>query len=215
MADLCTELSIKHEEKAPYTPEQKGVAERANGVICARIRSVLAETGLLKELGAEIACTVAYLKNRSPTRSLKNKTPYKALYGTKSDLSHLIAIAMKVFVHIPKKKGKKMDFRLEASGILVGYGGSNQYRVWNSIDNKIIVSASFRFVGERKEVKEKDPGMSRSREPIIYDEIVVMPETKEFPNVDEMDEEEEDKEEDPEVKDNPEDDLATITTLAE
>src|SRR5947199_400514 len=37
MVELCKELGIKHEETAPYTPEQNGVAERANGVICARI----------------------------------------------------------------------------------------------------------------------------------------------------------------------------------
>ena len=71
MAALCVEFGIKHEETPPYTPEKNGVAERANGVICARIRSILAETGLPKEVWAELACTVAYLKNLSSTRSLK------------------------------------------------------------------------------------------------------------------------------------------------
>jgi hypothetical protein len=174
------------------------------------------------ERWAEIVCTVVYLKNQSPTRSLKNKTPYEALHGTKPDLSHLRAIRTKAFAHVPKKKTKKMDFRSEASGILVGCGGSNQYRIWDPIANKILVSASVRFVGDRKKVKEKDAGTSGSREPIIHDEIVVMPEPKAFPSVDEMDgedeEEEGEEEDDPEVEDDPDDpddDLATISTSAE
>jgi hypothetical protein len=50
MAALCIEFRIKHEETTPYTPEQNGVAERTNGILCSRIRSILAETGLPKEL---------------------------------------------------------------------------------------------------------------------------------------------------------------------
>jgi transposase InsO family protein len=191
MAKLCKELGIKHEETAPYTPEQNGVAERANGIICARIRSILAETGLPKTLWAELACTVVYLKNRSPTRSLEAKTPYEALHGRKPDLSHLVAVGTKTFVHIPKQKTKKMDFRSEAGGIMVGYGGSTQYRIWDPTDNKILVSASVRFIGEAKNTENKNTGTSGSK-PIIYDEIVVMPEPRESPSVDEMEEHEDD-----------------------
>ena len=215
MAELCTELGIKHEETAPYTPEQNGVAERANGIICGRIRSILAETGLPKELWAELACTVVYLKNRSPTRSLEAKTPYEALHGHKPNLSHLIAIGTKAFVLIPKKKTKKMDFRSEGDGIMVGYGGSNQYRIWDPVDNKVLVSANVKFVGEAKK-KEKDLEMSGSGERMIYDEIVVMPEPKEAPSVDEMEEEDEkdeldkeDSQDDPE-SDNDEDNNSTV-----
>ena len=67
MAELCRETGIHHEVTAPYTPEQKGVAERANRTICERIRAILAVTGLRKELWAQLACAVAHLKNRSPT----------------------------------------------------------------------------------------------------------------------------------------------------
>lgn len=210
MAELCIELGIKHEETAPYTPEQNGVAESANGVICARIRSILAETGLPKELWAELACTVTYLKNRSPTRSLETKTPYEALHGCKPDLSHLVAVGTKAFILIPKKKTKKMDFCSEASGIMVGYGGSNQYRIWDPIDNKVVVSASVRFVGEAKK-KEKDAGTSGSDERIVYDEIVVMPEPKDAPSVDEMDEEKDSQDDDVNDLEN-DDNVVTITT---
>jgi transposase InsO family protein len=128
MAELCKETGIHHEETAPYTPEQNGVAERVNRTICERIRAILAETKLPKELWAELACAVAHLKNRSPTSALKGKTPYQALYGKKPDVSQFVAIGTKAFVHTTKKKTKKLDSR-SVEGIMVGYGGNNQYRI--------------------------------------------------------------------------------------
>src|ERR1700724_1976054 len=166
MAETCKELGIHHEETAPYTPHQNGVAERANRTICERIRSIIAETGLPKALWAEIARTVVYLKNRSPTRSLKDKTPYEALYGAKPDLSHLIAVGTKAMPHIPKSKNQKLDSRA-GEGIMVGYGGSNQYRIWNPVDNKVTVTAYADFIDEAK----KPTVLAVEPEKVIYDMI--------------------------------------------
>jgi len=147
MAELCREMEIHHEETDPYTPEQNGIVERANRTICELIRASLADTGLPKELWAELPCTSAHLKNRSPTRALKGKTPYEALYGEKPDVSHLSAIGTKAFVHLPKKRTKRLDPG-NFEGIMVGYGGSQQYRIWIPGTNKIRVSQDVRFVGE-------------------------------------------------------------------
>jgi len=53
LPELCRETGIHHEATAPYTPEQNGVAERANETICERIRVILADTDLPKQLWAE------------------------------------------------------------------------------------------------------------------------------------------------------------------
>jgi transposase InsO family protein len=119
MSELCKELGIHHEETTPYTPHQNSVAECVNRTICDRIRSIIAETGFPKVLWAELACTVTYLKNRSPTRSLRDKTPCEALYCIKPDLSHLIAIGTKAMPHIPKSKNQKLDSYAD-EGIMVG-----------------------------------------------------------------------------------------------
>jgi len=111
MEKFCKEAGIYHEETAPYTPEQNGVAERENRTICEQIRAILADTSLPKEVWAELACAVAHLKNRSPTSALRGMTPYEALYDEKPDGSYLVAISAKAFVHVPKKKTKKLDPR--------------------------------------------------------------------------------------------------------
>jgi len=195
MADLFIEFGISHEETAPYTPEQNGVAERANRTICNRVRSILAETGLPKELWAELACTVVHLKNRSPTRSLKDKTPYEALYGTRPDLSNLVAIGTKAYVHIPKQKTKKMDLRSENIGFMVGYGGNHQYRIWDPRDNKVIVTRDVQFVGEAR----KDPAVSESGEKVVLDGIVVLPEPKGAPT-EKLDQKEVEKDSESEIE---------------
>jgi len=167
MGELCRELGIHHEETAPYTPHQNDVAERANRTICERIRSIIAETKLPKELWGELARTVVYLKNRSPTRSLKDKTPFEALYGEKPDLSHLIAVGTKALPHILKSKNQKLDSRT-GEGIMVGYGGKNQYRIWNPVDNKVTVTAYADFINEAKKPTAEP-------ERTIYDMIEVLP----------------------------------------
>ena len=120
---------IKHETTAPYSPEQNGVSERVNRTVIERTKAILADSKLPKELWMEIASTVVYLKNRSPTRALKNITPYEAWYNEKPDLSHLCIIGTTAYIHIPKELRKKLDFNAKI-GMLVGYEGRNQYRLW-------------------------------------------------------------------------------------
>lgn len=206
MADLCKELGVHHEETAPYTPHQNGVAERTNWTICKRIRSIIADTNLPKELWAELARTVVYLKNRSPTRSLKDKTPYEALYGEKLDLSHLVAVGTKAMPHIPKSKNQKLDSHA-GEGIMVGYGGSNQYRIWNPVDNKVTVTAYADFINEGNLKKSAAAGVEPER--IIYDTIEVLPESPATPV--EADNNEEDPSEDEDPAED-EDKLQTVST---
>ena len=83
--------------------EQDGVAERVNRIILDRLRAILAETGLRKDLWAELLSTVVYLKNRSPTTALTDsKTPYEAWYGRKPALEHLRIVGCVAYYHLPQ-----------------------------------------------------------------------------------------------------------------
>ena len=135
---------IIHETTAPYSPDQNGVAERANRTIMERVKAIIAEAKLDKRLWMEIADTVVYLKNRSPTTAVAT-TPYELWHGVKPSLSHLKIIGSTAYVHIPKEKRIKLDTHSH-KGILVGYGGTNQYKVWDLTRNDVVVSRDVVFI---------------------------------------------------------------------
>jgi hypothetical protein len=76
--------------------------------------------GLSKKYWAFAVSVAVYLKNRTPTRTLYSKTPYKAWHGSMPSLKHLRVFGCFAFVHVPKEKRKKLDYRA-TSGIFVGY----------------------------------------------------------------------------------------------
>lgn len=105
---------------APYTPEQNGLAERLNRTLLEKARSMLFQSGLKVDFWAEAIATAVYLKNVSPTKVLKDKTPQEVWSGKKPNLKHLKVFGCKAMVHIPKKKRSKWDPQSEVH-IFLGY----------------------------------------------------------------------------------------------
>src|SRR5437762_7702582 len=144
-----------------------------------RVKAIIAEAKLDKRLWMEIADTVVYLKNHSPTSAVET-TPYELWYGTKPNLSHLRIIGSTAYVHVPKEKRTKLDTHSH-KGILVGYGGTNQYKVWDLTRNDVVVSRDVVFI-EGKPVNQTPAVYEEPR--VIYDSIAVLsgpPETEEPP----------------------------------
>src|SRR5271169_3570604 len=164
---------IIHEMTAPYSPDQNGVAERANRTIMERVKAIIAESKLDKRLWMEIADTVVYLKNRSPTSAIAT-TPYELWHGAKPSLSHLRIIGSTAYVHIPKEKRIKLDTHSH-KGIMIGYGGgTNQYKVWDLTREDTVVSRDVVFI-EGKPV-DQTPATYIEEPRIIHDSITVLPE---------------------------------------
>ena len=65
----------EHQFTIAYTPQQNGIVERKNSSILNMTRTMLKERGLSKEYWAEAVVCTAYLLNRCPTKSVRNKTP--------------------------------------------------------------------------------------------------------------------------------------------
>ena len=61
---------------------------------------------------------------------LQGKTPYKAWYGQKLDLSYLQILECTTHLHVPKETRKKLDSHTKRC-ILVGYSGTNIYKLWD------------------------------------------------------------------------------------
>src|SRR5271154_6318789 len=164
---------IIHETTAPYSPDQNGVAERANRMIMERVKAIIAEFKLDKRLWMEIAETVVYLKNRSPTSAVAT-TPYELWHGAKPDLSHLRIIGSTAYVHVPKEKRTKLDTHSH-KGIMIGYGGgTNQYKGWDLTREDTVVSRDVGFI-EGKPV-DQTPAVYIEEPRIMYDSITVLPE---------------------------------------
>jgi hypothetical protein len=135
---------IQHQPTMPYTPEQNGKAERLNRTLIEKVRAMLADADLSKQLWAEALLTANKIRNRSPV-SGKDKTPWELFFGEKPDVSFLRPYGSKAFVLVPKqRRTSKLDM-VSTPGKLVGYApGCNGYRVLIG-NNKIISSRDVVF----------------------------------------------------------------------
>ena len=96
--------------------------------------------GLGQEFWALVVDTACYLKNRSPTSTLVDKTPYEVWFGQKPSVAHLRVFGCEAFVHVPKEKRSKLDNKAEKC-IFVGYkDGIKGYKLWNPITRKGVYS---------------------------------------------------------------------------
>ena len=132
-AEYLKSEGIIKETTTPYTPESNGVVEQANCTIMERVRSMLDDAGLSKKYWALAVSVAVYLKNHTSKRSMAGKTPYKARHGRKPSLKHLRVFGCLAFVHVPKEKRQKLDYRA-TPGIFVGYSiSTKQYFVYDPL----------------------------------------------------------------------------------
>jgi hypothetical protein len=91
----------------PYSPQQIGVAKRANRTIMECVINMILAQGLELEFWGEAVNTAVYIKNQCPTKALDSKTPQEAWSGRKPDAFHLKAFSCKAFAHVPDDKRTK------------------------------------------------------------------------------------------------------------
>ena len=66
-SEYCAAQGIRMEKTIPGTPQQNGVAERMNGTLNERARSMRLHSGLPKTFWADAVSTTAYLINQGPS----------------------------------------------------------------------------------------------------------------------------------------------------
>ena len=136
---------IRHERTVPKTPEQNGVAERMNRTLIETVRSMLASARLPHRFWAEALSTAVYLRNRSPTRTLEDMTPFEAWTNKKPVVRHFRVFGCDAYVHVPKDERKKLDPKTNRC-VLVGYGETTKaYRLYDPESGKIIFSRDVVF----------------------------------------------------------------------
>ena len=136
-----------------YTPESNGLAERINRTIINKVRCLLYNANLPKELWGEAAITATYLYNRTPHSKLDFKTPYELKYNKRPDISNIKTFGSIAFYKNKNSHIKKLDPRAN-KGILIGFG-QNMYKIWD-INNKKSIWSRDVVILENKYINNKN-----------------------------------------------------------
>lgn len=128
-----------------YTPQQNGVAERANRTLVEMARCLMIQAKLPDSLWAESINTATFLRNRCPTKALENKTPFEAWFDEKPYVGFLRIIGSKAIAL--NKSGQHKKFGPKGHEyILVGYSQeSKAYRLWRQGSRTIIKARDVKF----------------------------------------------------------------------
>lgn len=144
--DLLQSKGIRRQLTVDRTSQQNGIAERANRTLVEMAHCMLIQSKLPLSLWAEAINTANFIRNRCPTKALKNKTPFEMWNQRKPYLGFMRIFGSKAIVLRKGVKGNKF----EAKGKLltmVGYSNeSKAYRLWCPKTKTIIKSRDIRFL---------------------------------------------------------------------
>ena len=142
------EKGIIHQTTVPNNPAQNGTAERVNRKIMETARTMMCHANVPQKFWAEAVNTAVYLRNRSPTVSLKQVTPYERWTGEKPDLSHLKVFGCVAYIHVAKEKRNKLDAKSRKT-IFVGYpAGTKGYKLFDISTGDFVRSRDVVFAEE-------------------------------------------------------------------
>jgi hypothetical protein len=139
----CIDNGIRRHLTNFYTPQQNGVAERMNHTLLGMARSMLSFKKLSSTYWAKAIHTSIYLRNRSPTASLDEITPYEAWFGFKPRVKHLRVFESVCYALVPKEKQTKLDSRILKCTMIGYFDEKKGYRLL--FDGKFIVSRDVVF----------------------------------------------------------------------
>jgi hypothetical protein len=127
------------------TPEHNGVAERLNRTLLEKVRAMLHAADLLKNLWGEVLKHAVWLKNRTSTKALGGRTPYKLFHHEKPDLRNIHEWGCKVAVHV--EDNGKLDGRAR-EGRWLGFDQANidGHRIYYPDTWSIRVERSVKFM---------------------------------------------------------------------
>ncbi|MCO5574034.1 hypothetical protein L7F22_027812 [Adiantum nelumboides] len=145
--DFCEAKRIKQELIAPYSCSQKGIAERMNRTIQAKVRSMSSNTESPDGFWAKVVSTAVYLINKSLSRVLEREQVVEMLWTRKdSSYNNLRIFGCEAYSHIPKEFRNKLEPKSRKC-IYLGYGESGEisYRLWDPESRKVLCSNDVYF----------------------------------------------------------------------
>ena len=80
------------------------MSECINRTIKEMARAMLHGVGLSDTFWAEAVFTAVVIRNRSPTKAVKEMTPYEYFHGKKPNVSYFKVFGYTAYLHISKKE---------------------------------------------------------------------------------------------------------------
>ncbi|KAH9716240.1 hypothetical protein KPL71_021389 [Citrus sinensis] len=125
--EFCAKEGIARHKIVRMTPQQNGLAERMNRTLMDKVRSMMIQAKLPKNLWAEILNTTRYLVNLSPSTAIEFKTPFELWYGKQASYRDLKVFGCLAYAHI--SQGKLAPRALKC--VFIGYPeGTKGYKLW-------------------------------------------------------------------------------------
>lgn len=101
---------------------------------------------ITNEFWAKAISIVVYLKNRSPTKILNQKTPFEALDSYKLAIIHLRIFGSKVFAHALKEDKRKLDVKTIKRIFIGYYDDKNTDKMFDPSTHKFFQAKMFCFM---------------------------------------------------------------------
>ncbi|MBW0516497.1 hypothetical protein O181_056212 [Austropuccinia psidii MF-1] len=184
MKDFCDSRGRQITFTTPYTPQHNGIAEWTNRTLMDKVRTLIIESGVPKELWEELTNTANFLRVRV---SDSGKSPFEKLFNRKPNLSRIRKFGCPAFVTNNNYK-RKLDKRAY-KGILIGYEPTfGAYQILLEDTGKIICSHDVRFnedelplqMHKNQELTEQENTVEEEIEPISEEqEAPVLQESQE------------------------------------
>jgi transposase InsO family protein len=141
----------KHRFTVHDTPESNGVAERLNRTLLEKTRAMLLESGLPKTLWGYAILHANYLRNRTHTRALPDKTPYEMTLQEKPNLKDVHTWGIEVYVKV--NQGDKLAARAKRAWWIGISDQSHGHYIYWPDSQKVSVERNIVFDSEIKKGK--------------------------------------------------------------
>ena len=139
------EKGITIETTAPYAHSQNGVAERFNRTLLELARAMLIANELPIFLWPEAVAHAVYIRNRSPTKALADKTPHEAWTGEKPNVSHFREFGCDIWVLREGENVSKLAPRSKRMKFMGFEDGQRAVRYYDPEKRSIKVSRNIVF----------------------------------------------------------------------
>jgi transposase InsO family protein len=168
LIDFCKLNGCELEVTDAYNPHQNGVAEATNQKINDAIRVATIDYDLEEALWPLLYDGVVHVLNRMTCRGLLAITPLEAanrslnaMEFAQPHVDYLRPLGCRAYIHIEKEqhvKSHKFESRRDI-GVLVGFAGTHQYRVYIPRRKQVITTASVKFDVRPPSFWDTDPAL--------------------------------------------------------